>query len=450
MPGSTRHDRPPLVERDLPVLAERMAVARDLVLTPQGAVSGPEFAVLAGALAASLPAAPGALNLCERRDNFLAGFVALLMRGQACLLPPSRAPAVIEEVTREHPGCHCVDDAFVDRCRAGAVTTRVELPTIAPDRVVVVGYTSGSTGRPQPNPKTWQTFVAATAFNAARIREAIPAAQSVRPPWILATVPSQHMYGMETAVLLPLLAGMGLHAAHPLFPADIAAALAELPEPRVLVTTPVHLRALLASDIDLPPLAVVVSATAPLAPELARRVERRYGAALVEFFGSTETCVIASRRTAHEAAWRPYPGVSLRPTATGTEVDAPWFAAPTLLQDVLEIGADGTFVVRGRNADMVEVGGKRASLADLTRRLLSVPGVKDGIVFQPDRTNGAAVNRLAALVVADGLSEADVLERLAPGMDPVFLPRPLVFVPRLPRNDVGKLPREQLLAALGR
>jgi acyl-coenzyme A synthetase/AMP-(fatty) acid ligase len=35
-------------------------------------------------------------------------------------------------------------------------------------------------------------------------------------------------------------------------------------------------------------------------------------------------------------------------------------------------------------------------------------------------------------------------------MDPVFLPRPLVFVPRLPRNDVGKLPREQLLAALGR
>jgi acyl-coenzyme A synthetase/AMP-(fatty) acid ligase len=258
------------------------------------------------------------------------------------------------------------------------------------------------------------------------------------------------MYGMETAVLLPLLAEMGLHAAHPLFPADIATALAELPEPRILVTTPVHLRALLDSGIELPPVAVVVSATAPLAPELARRVERRYGAALVEFFGSTETCVIASRRTAHEALWRPYPGVSLRPTAAGTEVGAPWFAAPTLLQDVLEIGADGTFVVRGRNADMVEVGGKRASLADLTRRLLAIPGVRDGIVFQPDRADGAAVQRLAALVVAEGLSEAEVLEQLAPGMDPVFLPRPLVFVSRLPRNDLGKLPREKLLAALGR
>jgi acyl-coenzyme A synthetase/AMP-(fatty) acid ligase len=450
MPGSARHDRQPRLERDLPVLAERMAVARDLVLTPQGAVSCPEFAALAGALAATLPSAPGALNLCEHRDNFLVGFLALLMRGQACLLPPSRAPAVIEEVRSEHPGCYCLDDALVERCSKTAATTRVELPMIAPDRVVVVGYTSGSTGRPQPNPKAWRTFAAATTFNAARIREAIPAAQSVGTPWILATVPSQHMYGMETAVLLPLLGDMGLHAAHPLYPADIASALAELPAPRVLVTTPVHLRALVESDIDLPPLAVVVSATAPLAPEVARRVEQRYGAALVEFFGSTETCVIASRRTAHEAAWRPYPGVSLRPTATGTEVDAPWFPAAALLQDVLEVRADGTFMVCGRNADMVEVGGKRASLADLTRRLLSVPGVRDGIVFQPDRTNGAGVKRLAALVVAEGLSEAEVLEQLAPGMDPVFLPRPLVFVSKLPRNDLGKLPREQLLAALGR
>jgi len=32
----------------------------------------------------------------------------------------------------------------------------------------------------------------------------------------------------------------------------------------------------------------------------------------------------------------------------------------------------------------------------------------------------------------------------------VFLPRPLVFVSKLPRNEVGKLPRDKLLAALRR
>jgi acyl-coenzyme A synthetase/AMP-(fatty) acid ligase len=35
-------------------------------------------------------------------------------------------------------------------------------------------------------------------------------------------------------------------------------------------------------------------------------------------------------------------------------------------------------------------------------------------------------------------------------MDPVFLPRPLLLVERLPRNGVGKLPRELLLAAIRR
>lgn len=121
-----------------------------------------------------------------------------------------------------------------------------------------------------------------------------------------------------------------------------------------------------------------------------------------------------------------------------------------MLQDVLELRDDGRFVVRGRNADMVEVGGKRASLADLTRRLMSVPGVRDAVVFQPEAVGGAAVQRLAALVVADGLTEAQLLEQLAPLMDPVFLPRPLMLVARLPRNDVGKLPRDELLAALRR
>ena len=142
--------------------------------------------------------------------------------------------------------------------------------------------------------------------------------------------------------------------------------------------------------------------------------------------------------------------MTLKPVDDGTQVDAPSFGSPVDLQDVLEIRPDGAFTVRGRNADMVEVAGKRASLADLTRRLASIPGVSDAVVFQPDDADGTAVRRLAALVVADGMLEAEVLEKLAQAVDPAFLPRPLVLVPRLPRDEVGKLPRAQLLAALRR
>lgn len=423
---------------------------RPLVATGRSTTSRRQLLRAAAVLARSLPEGPAALNLCECRENFLVGFVALLARGHTGLLAPSRAPDVIEEVAREHPGCYRLDDAMVARSRAQAGEDRLDWPDVPHGRVVVIGYTSGSTGRPRPNPKTWGSFLASTRLNAQRLESVLGDERADLQPWILATVPSQHMYGVEMAVLLPLLAGLGIHGGHPFYPADIAAALRELPQPRVLVTTPVHLRALLQSGIELPALDAVVSATAPLARETAQAVEQRFGTRLLEFFGSTETCVIASRRAAREDAWTVYPGVELQPQESGTAVVAPWFPAAVPLQDVLEPCGGGRFVVRGRNSDMVEVGGKRASLGDLTRRLLSVPGVSDAVVFQPEAAGDAPVQRLAALAVADGLSEAELLARLAPMMDPVFLPRPLVIVAHLPRNEVGKLPRDQLLAALRR
>ena len=415
-----------------------------------GDIGFSEFLALAGSLAASLPDRPAALNLCERRDNFLVAFTAMLIREQVCLLPSSRVPAVVSEVTEEHPSSYVLDDACVEHARSAQPATELSFPAIPPDRVVVIGYTSGSTGRPRPNPKTWGGFSACTALNASRLRERLPAKWEGILPWIVATVPSQHMYGMELSVLMPLLAGKGIHGGHPLYPADIASALADVPGPRILVSTPVHLRALLESGVELPELGAILSATAPLSAELARAIERRFGTVLLEYFGSTETCIVASRRTAVDDTWNPYPGVKLVPADDGTQVDAPWFGSPVELQDVLEIQPDGAFTVRNRNADMVEVAGKRASLADLTRRLASIPGVSDAVVFQPDDASGTSVRRLAALVVAEGMLEGDLLDKLAQAVDPAFLPRPLVLVPRLPRNEVGKLPRAQLLAALRR
>ena len=101
--------------------------------------------------------------------------------------------------------------------------------------------------------------------------------------------------------------------------------IAEVPAPRVLVTTPIHLQALLRDPLQLPPLAAITSATAPLSQELAAEAEARYGAPVVELFGSTETCVIAHRRTTSETAWRVYPDIVLKPQPDGTLVDAPYF-----------------------------------------------------------------------------------------------------------------------------
>jgi acyl-coenzyme A synthetase/AMP-(fatty) acid ligase len=98
---------------------------------------------------------------------------------------------------------------------------------------------------------------------------------------------------------------------------------------------------------------------------------------------------------------------------------------------------------------LIEVAGKRASLADLTRRVLALDGVRDAVVFQPGAESIATIRRVAALVVvAPGLTAAQIHDRLAASVDPAFLPRPLLLVDALPRNELGKLPRAALLAAL--
>jgi acyl-coenzyme A synthetase/AMP-(fatty) acid ligase len=167
-------------------------------------------------------------------------------------------------------------------------------------------------------------------------------------------------------------------------------------------------------------------------------------------FGSTETCIFASRRTAHEQDWHAYDGLRLAPDAQGTLVDAPWFSQPQQLQDILEVPAPGRFRLLGRNSDLVDVAGKRASLAELTARLLAIPGVRDAAVFQPDEAPGSTglVRRLAALVVAPELDAARIRVALAHGIDPLFMPRPLLLVAQLPRTPAGKLPRTALLEAL--
>ena len=160
--------------------------------------------------------------------------------------------------------------------------------------------------------------------------------------------------------------------------------------------------------------------------------------------------MIAHRRTTRETAWRLYPDIVLRPQPDGTLVDAPYFGKPVVLQDVVELLPDHTFHLRGRNADLVEIAGKRASLADLTRRLLALPGVTDAVVLQLEEEDGAGVRRIAALVVAPGRCEAELLDDLRLSVDPVFLPRPLRCVETLPRNETGKLARAEVIGMLTR
>jgi acyl-coenzyme A synthetase/AMP-(fatty) acid ligase len=384
-------------------------------------------------------------------------FCAVALRGQINLLPPSRAPTAIEDVRRQYPDSYCISDVSLSPAppRLYALPERLPrlhgsardgcIPEVDADAVAMIGFTSGSTGTPKANSKTWASLRISTAQNVAALRDLWPEGQ--RLP-VVATVPPQHMYGMELSVLLPLLAPVVVHGGRPFFAEDVADVLGHADAPALLVTTPVHLRALVASGIALPPLAGIVTATAPLSQALAAAAEQRFGCEVREVFGATEICIVAHRRTARDDAWTAHPGVRLHPQPDGTLVEAPHLPAPVALADLVELRADNTFLLRGRQSDLLEIAGKRASLGDLTRRLQSVPGVIDAVVLQLDACDVTGVRRIAALAVAPGIDEAAILRALRLSVDPVFLPRRLRIVDALPRNDTGKLPREALLALL--
>lgn len=402
-------------------------------------------------LAGQLPDKPYILNLCTDRYHFAVSFAAALLRQQISLLPPNYTPTVVENLLQSYPGMYCLADSNVNFERVEVVRypqlmpnspanpPSSAIPAIDAEQRAALVFTSGSTGQPVAHPKSWGSLCRGAVAEAASLHIAPNSGLSV-----LGTVPAQHMYGLESCMLLALQNGLALVAERPFFPADICARLAELPQPRCLVTTPVHLRSLLAEAESLPAVEFVLCATAHLAPQLASVAEQRFNAPLYEIFGFTEAGMVASRRTTQGGAWHWLPGIQLRQDGDKTYVRGGHVEIEAVLSDVVDHHADGTFTLLGRAADLVNIAGKRTSLAHLNHHLNQIPGVQDGIFVMPDDSDGS-MKRTLAFVVAPGLSSADILNALRASIDPVFLPRPLYLVEQLPRNATGKITHEALL-----
>jgi acyl-coenzyme A synthetase/AMP-(fatty) acid ligase len=363
-------------------------------------------------------------------------FAAVLIRGQTNLLPTSRARLEIRNITEPYPDSYFLTDEFVvERLAACSAGQRLSIPNIGQDHVAAIVFTSGSTGRSQPHPKPWGSLV-----HGARLAQRRFGFGNISGSTIVATVPPQHLYGLETSIMVPLVTPVSIHSGRPFFPEDIRAALAAIPSPRILITTPIHLRVCAQAHFAWPPVDMIISATAPLSTALAVQAEQAFSAAVFEIYGCTEAGSIGSRRTVDGNRWRLYNGLRMDEDI----IQGGHVPAPVQLNDIVERDADGSFKLLGRRQDLVNIAGKRTSLSYLNHKLHEIEGIEDGAFVMPEGTE-EATTRLAALVVAPQLSEQAIMAALAERIDPVFLPRPLYKVERLPRNDVGKLPRAAVL-----
>jgi acyl-coenzyme A synthetase/AMP-(fatty) acid ligase len=394
----------------------------------------------AKAIATNLPKHAYVFNLCTDRYKYLLGFCAALLAGQCTLMPPNRLPKTLQRLSQDYPDNYSLTDSdtlFSVTARQNADSeVDFQVPNIPIKQLCAVAFTSGSTGTPTPNLKYWDTLRNSTFGN---IDLLLPDLKSQLN--LLATVPPQHMWGMETSILLPLFANVAVSDQTPFYPQDIADALQALPAPRALVSSPVHLNVLLKSKVPLTELQYIFSATAPMSQELAQQLESQFATKVVEIFGSSESGIVARRQTSTETSWLLSDLFKLQISDDGVEVRADHLPEKVFIKDVIEMMDDRHFKWLGRHQDMLNIAGKRGSLADLNRRLLTIEGVQDGIMFLPADQS----ERVAAMVVAPSMQARQIMDLLKDEIESVFLPRPLLLVDSLPRQATGKLANRDIL-----
>ena len=266
-------------------------------------------------------------------------------------------------------------------------------------------------------------------------------------------IPFGHSYGLGNLVLPLLTQGTAVACGASPFPHAMAEMMARW-RPTVFPAVPALLRALAMSDVpaaQLASLRTIISAGAPLAPEVAQAFMARFGRKIHNFYGSTETGGIAYDPSGDAALTGrsvgvPLPGVRItfgrggrfaveseavftvgnrRRSAAGWGIHSP--------ADRGALAADGELVLLGRAGRFVKIGGRRLNLAEIEQALKQVAGVRDAFVV----AHAERADALAAALATD--HSADVIrtalrERLASWK----IPKKLVRLPAFPITPRGK------------
>ncbi len=447
----------------MPVTAEQTMLKglldnNPFVVSEQATLSRLQLFQQAIALSQTFSSQAQVINLAENRDEFISILLATALVGGTTILPPNTAPNTLKELHKMLSEADSEKEIISLSSLEVMSSLKLEQP-MAETTAVLTGltetilnapiwlYTSGSTGSPKCVIKTWRAMMvlAQKAINRFQLT-----GKSLENPSLLmvGTVPCQHMFGLETMVFWPLFSEALLWKNRPLFPEDIASALAcsaSVSAQPLLVSTPLHLNTLVQYNLTWPEQKLsILSATAPLSQALAKQLKQRLNARVFEVFGSTEMASIASRETLVSEEWHLYQNtLVVAPSETGyCEIHIQELSERHLLQDRIHWLGANRFTLLGRQTDLIKVAGKRGSLSHLNNLISAIKEVKEGVFIQPKDQE-----RLAAFVVSS-LTPKEIKEALKNSIDAVFLPRPLIFIKALPRNEVGKVQIATLLDCL--
>lgn len=225
---------------------------------------------------------------------------------------------------------------------------------------------------------------------------------------------------------------------------------------------PTQLLRLLEADVDLSRFRGILLGGAA-APESLLERAADAGAEVTVSYGMTETCggcvydgvpldgvEVASLRDGRLRIRGPVLARGYRgdPAATREVFRDGWF----LTGDLGRVDDDGRVHVHGRRDDVIVTGGENVAAEHVAAVLRALPAVSDAAVLgRPDEEWG---QRVVAVIVPSDPAAAPSLDDLrtaaAESLPPAALPRELWTVAELPRDAMGKIPRDALRSLVER
>jgi long-chain acyl-CoA synthetase len=379
-------------------------------------------------------------------------------------LDPLLTPEERAEVLRDLDPAAVLDDVAAET----AEWTTVE----APPGPALILYTSGSTGRPKG------AVLSHTAVAFAEASWAGPVMGLSADDVVLATLPLSHSFGLNGALLAPLLVGATVRLVER-FTADGVAAIVAREPITVVPAVATMFRRLL--DVDGfaggSRLRLALSGAAPLPWELAQEWRRRTGVRLLRGYGSTEmfrpiSYLATDVEDVPDSAGRAVPGVRLRvvddagrelavgevgelqiasPAAMDGYLGAPdetravlsggWFSTG----DLASIDVHGWVRITGRKRERILRGGYSVSPPEVEAVLLAHPDVAEAaVVGAPHAELGEEVVAFVVLRSEARAGAADLVAHCRERLAAFKYPRRVTLVSSLPRSSTGKVLKSRL------
>jgi acyl-coenzyme A synthetase/AMP-(fatty) acid ligase len=423
---------------------------REFILS--GATYGDVYE-LAGGIKNRLPGdGAGTVCLCtEDRTLILAALIASLTGGPQFIIPHAFSKQILRDVMdssslaailTDHPITAPADIPVLTASSCGRARLTMDAPR-NPDETFLQLFTGGTTGKQKLWSKTPRNLFAEASYLLQRFNIS-------DADLFAATVPPHHIYGLLFSVILPFLSAATTLAGMLIFPGEIAAAL-EKDRATILISVPIHYRALASYDLSRHRLRLAFSSAGMLDKKDAETFYRTTGLGVTEVYGSTETGGIATRcRADGDTLWTPFTAADWKIIRKRLAVRSD-LLSPDLRRDddgffmtgdLAESSGNGQFNLLGRADGVVKVAGRRVDLNEVQDKLKQLPGVQDAAVLALPVQRGRQ-NDIVAFVVT-GSDVRQIRRQASETLSPYAVPRHICSIDQIPVTPAGKQDRQRL------